>query len=244
MAGTILDEHLSESSLSPPFLAAYTNKSYEFALPQRRDCRSSLRIEMKSLMLLFLAYNLLLASVLIGPLAAPRAPVQQTTTFSDSDFGSPTPPPTPPIRISKPFHADRGEALSFSFEAYGVNNVTEFVISSYDCGACEMAIVALPLGAAPYPAENGTLLLGSMYNVTRSGRYVLIFDTRSYLPCAENPTCIARLSGNVTATISPVPNPYGDLPVGLAAAGLLVIIPPVVWTVRRERRDRANPGEL
>src|SRR5207245_5193356 len=115
---------------------------------------------------------------------------------------------------------------------------------SYDSGPYDMAIVPLPVCAAPHPAENGTLLLGSIDKVTRSGRYVLIFDTRSYRPCAENPNCIARLSGNVTATISPVPNPYGDLPVGLAAAGLLVIIPPVVWTVRRERRDRANPGEL
>jgi hypothetical protein len=198
---------------------------------------------MKSLLLLFVAYNLLFASVLIGPLTPPNAPLQHTTAFSDSDFGSPTPTPAPPIRISKPFVAETGQVLSFSFETYGVNNVSEFVINSIDCGSCGMAITALPLPPPGTFITNETILNGPTYNVARSAHYVLIFDTRNQLPCYGFANCVGKLAGMVIATTPIGPSQYASLPVALGVAGLLAIIPPIIWTVRKERQRRTSLGE-
>jgi hypothetical protein len=173
------------------------------------------------------------------PLQRPVHRCKERSPFSDSDFGSPTPPPTPPIRISKPFHAAVGEVLSFDFEEYGTNNVTGLTTNNVDCGACEMVIVALPLSPPPGPAKNGTILgtLFFSYNVTHSTDYVLIFDTRSYSPCSGSSNCFVKLSGTVIANIPVGPSPYSSAPAALAILGATAIVPPVFWALQKRRRQ-------
>jgi hypothetical protein len=120
---------------------------------------------MKVLAFIFVAYNLFLASALIGPLTTPGPSTQTTTSFSDEDFGQPTQPP-PRIRVSKPFYESAGLILSFNFEQYGTSNVTGLTIDSFECGTCNMVIVPLPLAPLPTPAKDGTILGDvSTYNV-------------------------------------------------------------------------------
>lgn len=202
-----------------------------------------LRIHLKSLVFLFLAYNLFLAAVLFDVLAAEGTSAQTTISFSDSDFGSATPPPTPPVRISKPFYEASGVVLSFNFEQYAVNNVTRLTMGVLDCGACEMVIVALSLSPPPSVAKNGTILLGASptYDVNRSDYYVLIYDTRTTpSPCEGQTSCNVLLSGAVSAASPVLSSPYAYLPAVLAAFGILAILPPAYWTFWKQKR--ANPA--
>lgn len=198
---------------------------------------------MKSLVFLFLAYNLFLGAILVDVLTATGTSTQTTTSFSDSDFGIPTPPPSSPVRISKPFYEAGGAVLSFIFEQYAVNNVTQLTIGATDCGACDMAIVALPLSPPPTIAKNGTLLanVGATYDVNRTDYYVLIYDTRAPLyPCEGQTNCTVRLSGTVSASTPVGPSPYSNLAPALTILGILAIIPPIYWTLQKQRRTKTS----
>lgn len=190
---------------------------------------------------LFIAYNLFLASVLTLPLTAPASSSESSVSFSDSDFGPATPPPYP-VRISKPFYEAAGETLTFNFEEYGTNNVTGLPVNYVVCAWCNMLIVALPLAPPPAFATNGTILSGP-YNVTRSAHYVLIYDTRSYSSCSFIANCTLHLSGTVIASTPVGPSPYSNLPTALTILGMVAVLPPFYWTLRKQRRQRLKVGD-
>ena len=202
-----------------------------------------LKIETKSLLFLFLAYNFFLAAALVSVLAAPLPPSQTNILFNDSDFGPPTPSPSPPVRVSKPFYENPAQMLSFKFEEYGTNNTTQLTIFASDCGACGMAIAALPLGPPPAFAKNGTILgnIGATYNVPRPSDYVLLFDLRgSFCELSGFANCTARLYGTVTATAPSEPSLYPNLTIFLTILGVLAIIPPTIWTLQKYRHAKVG----
>lgn len=199
-------------------------------------------MELKSLLLFFVAYNLFLSGILIIPLWT-VTPAQQTTYFSDSDFTPPASPPSGPVRFSKPFFVFPGQMLSFDFQVYSIHNVTGYVDSFVDCYSCDMVLAALPLGPPPYWGSNGSnLLLGQTYNVTRYAESVLVYNNLSNVNYFRTISCncTTKISGTMITSMPAQPSPYLNLSVVLAILGGVLLIPPIVWTMRMQLRKKSN----